>query len=223
MRDHWKEVIDTFQALASLVKLVDDDGLDLYFASSPKKMHHNKHSGPLVDIIKKQRLEQPCMMNLSLDAMTEIIIEKHLGFRVHRRRPVSVFVLTNGNWGLGGVDKSVERLVRELDKHDTADSFVALQFVRFGSLPEGIRRLKKLDNLGKPSSKNPSKKVLSRSVHPIVPLPQRYRLRIPRLTMSAETSSTTALAMTAYGRCLSVVSLTVWIMIPMTTRTWTRA
>lgn len=162
MGDHWKEVIDTFQALASLVKLVDDDGLDLYFTSSPKKRHHNKHSGPLVDIIKKQRLEQPCMMNLGLDAMVDIIIEKHLGFRSYRRRPVSVFVLTNGNWGLGGVDKSVERLVRELDKHATADSFVALQFVRFGNLPEGIRRLKKLDNLGKPSLKNPGKRVLSR-------------------------------------------------------------
>lgn len=164
MAKYKPEIIETFQALAYLVKRVDTDGIDLYFMSDPKTCHHNNHSGPLVKLIKDKSMQGISTMELSLDTMADIIIEKN----IPRRRPVSLYILTDGDWGLkdrrslGGMDKTIERLVSELGRKNKASNFIALQFIRFGDLPDGIRRLRKLDNLGMPSRKHPNKRTLEK-------------------------------------------------------------
>ncbi len=158
MKEHQTQVLETLQALAYLVKRVDDDGLDMYFMSDPRRLLHHKESTKLVDAVKKHKAAN-VFMELNFQTIADKIIEKN----IRTGRPISIYIFTDGNWvGTGrdvycGVDKPIKRLILELTKRNRASNSVALQFIRFGDLPIGIQRLRKLDNMGKRSERSPNK------------------------------------------------------------------
>ncbi|KAK4213745.1 hypothetical protein QBC37DRAFT_422527 [Rhypophila decipiens] len=67
--------------------------------------------------------------------------------------PISVIVLTNGQWGDGkagaGIDGPIRRLTHQLKERELKRTQVMIQFLRFGNDENGIRHLDYLGRLGR--------------------------------------------------------------------------
>ncbi|KAM7219499.1 hypothetical protein V8F06_005054 [Rhypophila decipiens] len=67
--------------------------------------------------------------------------------------PISVIVLTNGQWGDGkagsGIDGAIRRLTHQLKERELKRTQVMIQFLRFGNDENGIRHLDYLGRLGR--------------------------------------------------------------------------
>jgi len=70
--------------------------------------------------------------------------------------PISIIVLTNGQWGDGdsgaGVDNPIWRLIEQLKERELKRTQVMVQFVRFGDGQDGVRHLEYLAKLGRGDS-----------------------------------------------------------------------
>jgi len=152
MRQHWPEVKKVFGILAYMVKTFDPDGLDLYFTQSPEK-HHHKHTKYLVNIVDK-RMDNLEKGRSDISIRLDAILNAHIAqlrrpLAIHH--PLNVYILTDGIWTpscniVPAIDKTVNMMV-ELSLRKQ----VGLQFISFGTDPEGLARMELVDNrLGLP-------------------------------------------------------------------------
>lgn len=167
-----KSVSDTVAGLASVVKSVDPDGMELRFTSKPRTPYKGKRVADLLRIIASHRPpEGDCLMETALNILMDSLVpsqEKGLGLRqmVNRatrstpKAGINVYILTNGVWSGGrsniaaaqeppavfGVDESVKTVVQRLQKARKNRSYLSLQFIRFGCDAAGKARLRYLDD-----------------------------------------------------------------------------
>lgn len=157
MRMHWEHVVGLFKALYSLVKPLDDDGVDVYFTSDPNKSFKEKSwisTEKYIEKIEKRELTpEPCPMEKCLsERFREIkqVIERDRA----KARPTSLFVLSNGNWAPNDADNAcgvailIQDLVKKLTSSEMDRFQVSLQFVRFNPNADdiGTQRLAYLDD-----------------------------------------------------------------------------
>ncbi|KAK8059494.1 hypothetical protein PG996_009424 [Apiospora saccharicola] len=157
MRVHWEHVVGLFKALYSLVKPLDDDGVDVYFTSDPNRSFKEKSwtsTEKYIEKIEKRDLTpEPCPMEKCLSERFREINQAIDRDPASARR-TSLFVLSNGNWAPNNEDPAcgVAILIRNLVKKlasSKMDRFqVSLQFVRFNSNSDdiGTQRLAYLDD-----------------------------------------------------------------------------
>lgn len=168
------EVADYVDVLGYMVKRLDKDGIDLYYFNSSERILGSKNSTKLVLSVRGHKFSGVSSPENSLvktlDAYSkkikafasEISAEQSHGWKSHLPlshfkapklpAPLSVYVLTDGVWQLGG-DEDLERTIRDLIKNLHAAKCtrkqIGIQFIRFGNNPAGIERLNALDRLGR--------------------------------------------------------------------------
>jgi hypothetical protein len=147
------EVLKVVEVFVWLVKDFDSLGVDVRFASNPKKGHTRtflrpsteKLMGPVRQLFNKNEADQYCNMKLVLN---KIFADDKI---VDPKCPTSVLVLTDGVWEGGpiqdsGVEKSISQVIEQMDEKGVSDTDFTFQFVRFGNNLDGLARLKYLDD-----------------------------------------------------------------------------
>jgi hypothetical protein len=162
MSPYWDDVKSVFEVLAKIVKSADPNGIDLYFTMSEERYNSKKwgvnSSSKLVRIVNERRHRIRGSSNISYRLYSILALYEMELTNVHnlRRggtvRPLSLYVLTDGVWEPGcDPSSTVKHLVDKLiefgypkDSHQ-----LGIQFISFGKDPQGLGRLKDLDdNLG---------------------------------------------------------------------------
>jgi len=148
MRQHWSEVKKVFGILAYMIKPFDHDGLDLYFTQSSEN-YHQRNSKGLVTVVNK-KMDSPGKgrsdISIRLDAILAAYIAQ-LKRPLASQKPLSIYILTDGMWTpdcniVPIIDRTVQAMAElELRKQ------VGLQFISFGSHPEGLARMELVDSL----------------------------------------------------------------------------
>ncbi|KAF2998074.1 hypothetical protein E8E14_001380 [Neopestalotiopsis sp. 37M] len=170
MKAHWTDVTATFTALESILKIVEPEGdsMDLYFTSDPVIGYHSKKNERLVGTFGTVPVCGIPTMRSSLETLTDRIITRNIGiagqnpnFKGGSGRPISIYIFTDGVWSssleshetaLSGVDQAIRRLISEMERTNRPNTFVSVQFIRFGNSDVGVQHLKSLDDtLGKPA------------------------------------------------------------------------
>lgn len=168
MSEHWNRVVTTTKALAYLVKSADPDGIiELSLTSSPEKPHKtgkNETSSLLTLLEKHGSRSSPgsraCNMEHVLGILLKRVRAAHLlpketfYKKTVDPRPLNVYILTDAIWEgrevKCGVDLPIRNLMSFMKEKGLDRTFVALQFIQFGSDELGKKRLQYLDNdLGK--------------------------------------------------------------------------
>lgn len=153
MRIMFREVLKVVEILVWLVKDLDSLGVDIRFASNPIKRHTRTFPRPSTDRLMasvrqwfdKNEADKYCNMKYLLN---KVFADDKI---VSPRYPTSVLVLTDGVWEGGpiqdiGVEQSISQVIEQMDEKGVSDTDFTFQFVRFGNDPDGLARLKYLDD-----------------------------------------------------------------------------
>jgi len=154
MQRYRAEVMDLAEALMYLVKGCDPKSIKMRFASEPDKVHKGRKgiglrtsTTALRKIIGRRfdaRSLGTCNMEVKLNKIVNAVVRKG--------RQVSIIVLTDGVWERasqapgGGVEVTIQSLVRKMAKNSANRTDVSVQFVRFGDDEVGLARLTYLDD-----------------------------------------------------------------------------
>jgi hypothetical protein len=152
MRDHRHAVMATAKALMYLVKDVKAGGIELRFASAPKKRHKatGLFSTRTTKLVKKIGSQfdncdaEACNMEQKLDSVVKAVVRKG--------RLTNIIVFTDGVWQPGataqggGVENTIKSVVENMKRQGMPRTDVTFQFVRFGDDKIGKARLTYLDN-----------------------------------------------------------------------------
>jgi tetratricopeptide (TPR) repeat protein len=151
MSKYWKEVADVLGILAYIVAQNDSDGVDACFSGSELQVHGN-NSSQLISTLKRvvpsgepdiaQRLNQMLHRDFSQRATSR-------RFLPGGSRPLSLIILTDGNWRKAETQKAIvepiKALVEKLTSSQGDGKQVGIQFVAFGNDSEGLHKLKSID------------------------------------------------------------------------------
>ncbi|KAI2621260.1 hypothetical protein GGR54DRAFT_600825 [Hypoxylon sp. NC1633] len=166
MSKHAKSVEEAFLALLHLTRRLEGHKVELCFASDSKKIHQKRRAKGLAQLVARQEyLRQPDMMEQCFVQLVHNVIIPRLpshifGMKVNlfakTKKPTSIYVFTDGNWGRQGgpadgacgVEGPIQQLSRELLKRNLDKNYVSFHFVRFGDDPDGRRHLTYLDRVG---------------------------------------------------------------------------
>lgn len=164
MRNDNKTISEGFRALACIAQRLDPDQVELAFASRPQKIYKASRMKKLEKLVKncEYRGEGDMMEDRIGKLIDNTIIPRlpyrkfGVNFNILARKPVSVYVFTDGNWGDAssgsacGVERPVKRLIEELQRRRLGRTQVSLHFVRFGDKENGKKNLELLDECGRP-------------------------------------------------------------------------
>lgn len=158
-------ILEGFRALACIAKRLDPDKVELAFASQPRTVYKATRMKTLEKLVKGcQYRGEGDMMEARIGELINNVIIPQLPYRkfginvnIFARKPVSVYVFTDGNWGDAsnsgnacGVERPVRRLIGELQSRGLDRTQVSLHFVRFGDKENGRKNLERLDECGRP-------------------------------------------------------------------------
>ncbi|KAL2189195.1 hypothetical protein L209DRAFT_682575 [Thermothelomyces heterothallicus CBS 203.75] len=159
-----KTIADGFQALACLAKRLDPNRVELAFASQPRRVYRARHTSDLHQRVADCAYKgDGGLMEAHLGDLVDYKIIPRLPYRLlgfninlRARHKVSIYVLTDGNWGPAdcggdacGVERPVRRLIEELRKRGLDRTQVSLHFIRFGNKENGRKHLERLDDFGR--------------------------------------------------------------------------
>ncbi|KAL8865807.1 MAG: hypothetical protein Q9174_006683 [Haloplaca sp. 1 TL-2023] len=158
MAQHRKQVGDVLELLATLIQPYDPDGLDLYFSTESAPLKPKTPRNCLQYLTERRAKGRPDFRQRfaaivekyqSRFGKRNMSLNKLMHFKStpsHGPRPLSLYVLTDGIWDPKcDLITEVRSLVASLLKHEYANKYVGIQFIRFGDDPEGKKRLKTLD------------------------------------------------------------------------------
>lgn len=149
MSHDWFHVIDTFSALAYLVKDCDPDGVDLYYTN------HNQtwRSATASELIEHVQQYEP-KPNSKIETDMGMALRRILNARQEliRRdglpRPASIYVFTDGIWARGtNAEAPIMETVHLIQSHNLKLRCVGIQFISFGESEEGLQRMVALDDM----------------------------------------------------------------------------
>ncbi|RYP58856.1 hypothetical protein DL769_008769 [Monosporascus sp. CRB-8-3] len=158
MKDYAPVVNRAFLSLSWLTKKLDPDKLELSFASAPTAIFKAKKTKKLSKRVSEQEYHRdPTLMESSFGQLVDDVLIPRLpcrffglNFNPFARRPMSVYIFTDGNWGdEPGVERPLRRLMKKMQNRDLDRSQVSLHFIRFGSLTNGQNNLRFLDEFGR--------------------------------------------------------------------------
>lgn len=159
MKPHRDRVNTAFMALSYVAKRLDPNKLELCFSSKPEDVKCTRRTSKLAKIIFTRKYKAiPTLMEKNFGLLVKNIIKRLpyriLGFNINplARKPLSIYIFTDGNWGISakacGVENPLQRLMNEIKERHLPRDQVSLHFVRFGELDDGKRHLEFLDKFG---------------------------------------------------------------------------
>ncbi|OTA94293.1 hypothetical protein M434DRAFT_384027 [Hypoxylon sp. CO27-5] len=168
MKEHAKSVEEVFPALLYLTRQLEGHKVELSFASNPGCLHRRRRSKKLIRLVANQQYQRmPHTMEVRFAGLVDKAITPHLpnrvfgiNFNFFTKKPTSVYVFTDGNWGdrgnreACGVGRPLSRLRRELEDRGLDKNDVSFHFVRFGDSANGKKHLRYLDRSGRPDGRD---------------------------------------------------------------------
>jgi hypothetical protein len=158
MAEQWDSVANVFEALSYIVKDTDKDGLDLFFTISGRSLTRVKETSRLIPLVKAQkRHSQDAKSDIDF-RLTEMLqsrtekLNKLGGIFSRKPKPLSLYILTDGMWEYeNAAQEPIRNAVQKLSDARRGRKQIGIQFIRFGSNPDALRRLEHLDHgLGLP-------------------------------------------------------------------------
>lgn len=153
MGTHWGDVISFFKVFAYFAKRYDDNGLEMYFTVSTKKETF-RDTTPAVSLLRSMTPTSVPNFDNRLDEILrgyQSRLERE-SERSGRRwswsssvKPLSLYVLSNGDWPGCDAIAPVESMIEKLRELKLTKARVGIQFIRFGRNPDGIKKLGYLD------------------------------------------------------------------------------
>lgn len=167
MKDHWHAVADTLMLLAYNLKASDSDGMDMYFTNS-NNVVNSKSSSDLVHALPAHVTSGALSIEHRLDELLlkyrqklEIYNAKSLKDRwspsfirsvVARKRrlvkPLSIYILTDARFGRCDFPHAfLIDTIQDLQRLDYDRRMLSIEFIHFGTDPDGKKQLDALQNL----------------------------------------------------------------------------
>lgn len=153
MKDHLSQIIPVAEAMISLAKNADPDGVELVFTSKPTEV---KKKSFFTFKSETDNLVEKILARFGKDKLPgSTNMENKLGTILKRigrtAKPTSVYVLTDGVWMQsnepgGGVENPIKTLISTLRRGGQTRDFVTIQFIQFGDSQTGRDRLAWLDD-----------------------------------------------------------------------------
>jgi hypothetical protein len=155
MQQHSLKVQMVTRICASFLKRYDDNGMDVYFASSRDRLN-SKNVTPLMTRIAGHPARGTSDIGSSLGNLVTEYIDKIEG-RHHKSllhffndkppKPYNVYVLTDGIWeSTSDAETPIKDLVATLKHHRRSSSQVGIQFIFFGDNQQAREKLEWLDD-----------------------------------------------------------------------------
>ncbi|KAK7914146.1 serine/threonine protein kinase [Apiospora marii] len=154
MAQYKAHLYPTMKALLAFACQIDPDRVEIVFTSDPKKVIRDRlfRGGP--EYLARKVLDH---FDNGTSGSRLTNMESKLGDILLQLIPVtgmkktSVYVMTDAVWQPssdpgGGVEITLRNLIGRLKNNGQDRDFVTLQFIRFGDDPEGLKRLKYLDD-----------------------------------------------------------------------------
>lgn len=157
MREHRIQIRETLRTYAYITKLIDDDGIEVVYASSPRYVKTHTNTTPLLQVFDKQEWRQNTFEDKLSDFIDNRIMKRlPAWWKIGPLRPkrLSIFYFTDGMWGRDeskacGVERPIEKLIDTMVRKEISRTQISIQLVRFGVDEHGERHLRALDDLGK--------------------------------------------------------------------------
>jgi serine/threonine protein kinase len=162
MDAHRNELTEAFTSLSYIAKQLDQNGIEMCFASTPKVILGGGRTHPMIEALTKQQF---CLTAGMMEDKLGVLFDNKIIPRLPRKlsgldvawsraKPISIFILTDGRWGTNleqaaGVQTPVKKLMDKIKSLELNRTQVMLQFLRFGDDPDGIRYLNFLDQFGR--------------------------------------------------------------------------
>lgn len=156
MRSHHNDVLKVISLLTYMLKDTDPNGLDVCFTQSKQKVNSAKSK------ILWTAVSQIDFHGISdMRSRLSHILQEHKnkfgttttpsGHWYRRasppeaQKPLSFYVLTDGNWQPNDVGPTIKALVYDMIVNHLPKEHVGIQFIRFGEDSRGVARLENLD------------------------------------------------------------------------------
>ena len=153
MGAHRSEARKVLEAMASMVKRYDPDGVDMLFTKSSREVRQTEKTESLLKAFDKESFTGKSDMRVKLGGILEDYKRKMTGqqrstslLRIFRppepQRRLSLYVLTDGIWQPEcDVVTTITSTVTSLKTHNLLDKQIGIQFIRFGDENEKAKRL----------------------------------------------------------------------------------
>lgn len=158
MAPHRCQVRNTLKLLAHMLGPSDPDGLEIYFTTDWKKIKPKDVKSLLKEFDQRPNAGTPDMRE-HFASFTEKYQDqfgkRNIWSKIrHPRstphsgpRRLNLYVLTDGVWQpRTTLTQEIKTLVNHLSERKLTNKQIGIQFIRFGTNPQGIRRLQKLDS-----------------------------------------------------------------------------
>ena len=152
MQDQWSDVMRVFEALSYVVKGMSPNGTELFFTVSYDTFRR-KDTSELCGYLRKKKLAGETnisyRLNLQLQSYRAKVASSWCGKpkKSKKVRPISFYILTNGNWSAGADPKVVIKDIADFFIWaDLKNGQVAIQFISFAQNATAVQRI---NDLGK--------------------------------------------------------------------------
>jgi hypothetical protein len=139
----WPDVYRVFETLSYVVKGMSPRGTELYFTIS-YDTYRRKDTTDLVAYVEKRmcagETDISYRLNLELQSYTAKLWNVKAG-KKGGLRPISFYVLTNGDWGKGVDPRKCIGEMAELLKKRGLQGQVAIQFVSFAGSEGALKKI----------------------------------------------------------------------------------
>jgi hypothetical protein len=161
MAAHWPDLKRVFEALTYVVKGMSPDGTELFYTVS-YDTYRRKDTSDLCAFLEKHPPagETNISYRLNLQLQGYVVKLTNAGSKKQKKgewvplglrekelvvRPISIYVLTNGEWGKGPDPKiAIQEMANFLKREKMTQGQVAIEFITFAQDPKAGQRLSDL-------------------------------------------------------------------------------
>ncbi|KAG4434108.1 hypothetical protein IFR05_010417 [Cadophora sp. M221] len=150
---HWTNVTKVIEGLSYILKVADNDGLDLYFTISEQSAIKEKHTSTLVRLVERHK-QTDRAASTEINFRLNQILEKYKAkldsnpwWPKKPPKPLSLYILTNGVWEAECKPEiPIKNVVQKLQDLRKDREQIGIQFISFGNDTIGMERLRHLDD-----------------------------------------------------------------------------
>lgn len=152
MAAQWPDLKRVFEALTYVVKNMSPDGTELFYTVS-YDTYRRKDSSDLCAFLEKHPLAGETNISYRLNLQLQGYVVKLMNLRNKKPkkgeklivRPMSIYILTNGEWGQGPDPKiALQDMADFLKREKMTQGQVTVEFISFAQTPKAAQRLSDL-------------------------------------------------------------------------------
>lgn len=149
MREHWPGVKALFEALSYILKPMSPDGIELFFTVSYdtwRRHNTSELSGYLEKKTAAGETDISYRLGLQLQSYkAKIQSTRSKASKAKKLRPMSFYLLTDGNWKAeGDLKPKIKDIADQLTAAGLKNGQITIQFIHFGQGAAGVQRMHEL-------------------------------------------------------------------------------